>query len=101
MSCILRTGYTGGQRSRVTIRLCRTTDSDVTIGHRVVSDRNLACAYHIRHKTLSDAEVIVLFAPIATVLGFAPPSYGQHPRVDLGLEGGGDTGRMAGLPIKT
>ena len=30
----------------------RHTDSDVTIGQRVVSDRNLACDILIRHETV-------------------------------------------------
>ena len=38
----------------------RQTDFDVTIGQCVVSDRNLACAILIRHKTLSDVEVSLL-----------------------------------------
>ena len=39
--------------------IVRHTDSDVTIGQRLVSDRNLACAVLIRNKTLSNAEVEV------------------------------------------
>ena len=34
----------------------RQTDFDGTVGQLVVSDRNLACAIIIRHKTLSDGE---------------------------------------------
>ena len=45
------------QRSRGTIRHSRTTDYDVTIGQCVASNRNLPCAFLIRHKTLSDGKV--------------------------------------------
>ena len=41
----------------------RQRDSDVTIGQRVVSDRNLACAILIRHTALSDGEVKVYLLP--------------------------------------
>ena len=39
------------------------TDFDVNIGRCVVSDRNLACAAFIRHKTLSDDMVKVCLLP--------------------------------------
>ena len=38
-----------------------------TNGNRVLSNRNLICAFLIRHKTLSDREVKSLSAPIASV----------------------------------
>ena len=41
----------------------RLTDSDVTIGQCVVSDRNLVCAFLIRYKTLSDGEAEVCLLP--------------------------------------
>ena len=41
----------------------RQTDSDVSIGHCVVSDRKLACAILIGHKTLSYDEVEVCLLP--------------------------------------
>ena len=39
------------------------TDFDVTIGQCVVSDRNLAFAILIRHKTLPDGKVRVCLLP--------------------------------------
>ena len=41
----------------------RQTDFDVAIGQRVASDRNLAVAILIRHKTVSDGEVGVCLLP--------------------------------------
>ena len=41
----------------------RQTDYDVTIEECVVSDRNLACADLIRHKTLSNGEDKVCLLP--------------------------------------
>ena len=43
--------------------LLEQTDFDATIGQQVVSDRNLACAFVVRHKRVSGGEVKVCLLP--------------------------------------
>ena len=62
-ACSRQTQFDTTSRLRATIRHCRKTDSDVTIGQCTSSDRNLACAILIRLKILADSGDKVYLLP--------------------------------------
>ena len=62
---VLKQSHVPRSGPQLTYRHCRTgqTDFDVTFGQCAASDRNVACAILIRHKTPSDGEDKVCLLP--------------------------------------